>query len=105
MKKTYKGTNSEPVKICGVPFKAGEIVSIEVIDEPYTHSWCDPFEGIVHERKTQIQQINVHATDKRNDATIALWGYDHSGSRDYINWEKGKFKAAVTDCLSKIGIK
>jgi len=102
MRKTYKGTNADPIKIWGVPFKANDIVEVEVVNEPHTISWSNPIEGLVYEKTMQVQQLNIHTRDGKNDESIAVWGYSHGDSKEYIKMMKENFEGVVKYVVSRL---
>ena len=102
MRKTYKGTNTEDIKVCGVPFKKGEIIEVEVIDEEHTHTYRDSVSGGLYGEKGQIQQINIKST--KDTYCIALWGYMHHDGEEYIKEQKERFGKVVDGVIAKMAV-
>ena len=102
MRKTYKGTNTEDVKVWGVPFKKGEIIEVEVIDEQCTHTYRDSVSGGLYGEIGQIQQINVRTKKDIYCITAPRWGYMHHEDKRYIEQQKKNFKEDVDAVISKM---
>lgn len=108
MRKTYNGTNIEPISIFGCKFPKGTITEIEIVDCPHTHKESEYYDSdrrITNERKIQCQQINVRTTSDTYYISAPNWGYDYSWSKEEIDRRRKEFNVLVSDILSKIKIK
>ena len=105
--KIYIGTNTELVKVWGIPFKEGEIREVHIIDEPYTHrisEYYDSDRTLTREIKMQIQQIDIKTDKDTYCINAPQWGYEYNASQYHINEQKSNFKKEIDNILSKMKI-
>ena len=104
MKKEYKGTNKEDIKLAGCLFKKGEITSVEVIEEDYEHKYDEYYDSdtrLLHIQKRRCQQICVRIGNN-DSCTFALWGYGYDDSKESIDANNERFYGAVDKILSSL---